>query len=139
MVSGEMLEEARRLKEERDAVVLAHYYVTPDAQDLADYVGDSFYLSRKAATLDCRTIVFAGVRFMAESAKLLSPDKTVLMPEPSADCPMAHMVRRETVDAARARYGGGSHHGDRSHRRPRPLRPRRRRLPWRSRSPMTSS
>ena len=105
MVSGEMLEEARRLKEERDAVVLAHYYVTPDAQDLADYVGDSFYLSRKAATLDCRTIVFAGVRFMAESAKLLSPDKTVLMPEPSADCPMAHMVRRETVDAARARYG----------------------------------
>ena len=97
MVSGEMLEEARRLKEKRGAVVLAHYYVTPDAQDLADYVGDSFYLSRKAATLDCRTIVFAGVRFMAESAKLLSPDKTVLMPEPSADCPMAHMVRRETV------------------------------------------
>ena len=105
MVSGEMLEEARRLKEKRGAVVLAHYYVTPDAQDLADYVGDSFYLSRKAATLDCRTIVFAGVRFMAESAKLLSPDKTVLMPEPSADCPMAHMVRRETVDAARAQYG----------------------------------
>jgi len=77
MVSGEMLREIRRLKEERDAVVLAHYYVTPDAQDLADYVGDSFFLSRKAATLDCTTLVFAGVRFMAESAKLLSPGKTV--------------------------------------------------------------
>ena len=100
-----MLREIRRLKEERDAVVLAHYYVTPDAQDLADYVGDSFFLSRKAATLDCATLVFAGVRFMAESAKLLSPGKTVLMPEPAADCPMAHMVCKETVDGARATYG----------------------------------
>ena len=108
MVSGEMLEEARRLKEKRGAVVLAHYYVTPDAQDLADYVGDSFYLSRKAATLDCRTIVFAGVRFMAESAKLLSPDKTVLMPEPSADCPMAHMVRdRKSVAQGKSVGLGG--------------------------------
>lgn len=105
MVSGEMLREIRRLKEERDAVVLAHYYVTPDAQDLADYVGDSFFLSRKAATLDCTTLVFAGVRFMAESAKLLSPGKTVLMPEPAADCPMAHMVCKETVDGACATYG----------------------------------
>lgn len=79
MVSDEMRAEVERLKREKDAVVLAHYYVTPDAQELADYVGDSFFLSKKAATLDCKTLVFAGVRFMAESAKLLSPKKTVLM------------------------------------------------------------
>ncbi len=100
-----MRAEVERLKREKDAVVLAHYYVTPDAQELADYVGDSFFLSKKAATLDCKTLVFAGVRFMAESAKLLSPKKIVLMPEPSADCPMAHMVQKATVDAARAKYG----------------------------------
>ena len=105
MVSDEMRAQAERLKTERDAVVLAHYYVTPEAQELADHVGDSFALSRLAATLDCSTLVFAGVRFMAESAKLLSPDKRVLMPEPSADCPMAHMMQAATVEAARARYG----------------------------------
>lgn len=105
MVSDEMREEVERLKAEQDAVILAHYYVTPEAQELADYVGDSFFLSKLAATLDCKTLVFAGVRFMAESAKLLSPDKRVLMPEPSADCPMAHMMRRETIDQARATYG----------------------------------
>lgn len=104
-LTQEMLDEAARLKAEKDAVVLAHYYVTPEAQALADHVGDSFALSKLAATLDCKTLVFAGVRFMAESAKLLSPTKTVLMPEPSADCPMAHMVVRATVDAAREKYG----------------------------------
>ncbi len=93
MVSDEMRAEVERLKREQDAVILAHYYVTPDAQDLADYIGDSFFLSKKAATLDCKTLVFAGVHFMAESAKLLSPDKRVLMPEPTADCPMAHMAK----------------------------------------------
>lgn len=105
MVSDEMRAEVERLKAEQDAVILAHYYVTPEAQELADYVGDSFFLSKLAATLDCKTLVFAGVRFMAESAKLLSPNKSVLMPEPSADCPMAHMMRRETIDQARATYG----------------------------------
>lgn len=105
MVSDEMRAEVERLKAEQDAVILAHYYVTPEAQELADYVGDSFFLSKLAATLDCKTLVFAGVRFMAESAKLLSPDKRVLMPEPSADCPMAHMMRRETIDQARATFG----------------------------------
>lgn len=98
-------ERVRQLKEEQDAVILAHYYVQDSAQDLADYIGDSFYLSRLAAGLGCRTLVFAGVRFMAESAKLLSPEKRVLMPEPRADCPMAHMVQKKTVDAARAKYG----------------------------------
>lgn len=105
MLTQELLDEFAELKERRDAVVLAHYYVQPDAQDLADYVGDSYFLARKAASLDCRTLVFAGVEFMAESAKLLSPNKRVLMPEPTADCPMAHMLRKETVDAAREQYG----------------------------------
>lgn len=105
MLSQELLEEFDRLKRLHDAVVLAHYYVQPDAQDLADYVGDSYFLAKKAASLDCKTLVFAGVEFMAESAKLLSPNKRVLMPEPTADCPMAHMLRKQTVDDARAKYG----------------------------------
>ena len=105
MLTDELRAEVARLKAERDAVVLAHYYVPPEVQELADHVGDSFALARQAATLPNRTLVFAGVRFMAESAKLLSPDKVVLMPDPASDCPMAHMVRRETVGAARATYG----------------------------------
>ncbi|MGN0071284.1 MAG: quinolinate synthase NadA [Atopobiaceae bacterium] len=102
---GTLAERIATLKKEQDAVILAHYYVKDSAQDVADYIGDSFYLSKLAAGLDCRTLVFAGVRFMAESAKLLSPEKRVLMPEPKADCPMAHMVVKETVDKARAEYG----------------------------------
>lgn len=105
MQKEDLRAEVARLKAERDAVVLTHYYVPPEVQDLADYVGDSFALARQAATLSCHTLVFAGVRFMAESAKLLSPEKTVLMPDQLADCPMAHMVRYETVKAARDRYG----------------------------------
>ncbi len=105
MVSDELKAQVERLKQEQDAVILAHYYVTPEAQDLADFIGDSFFLSKKAATLDCKTLVFCGVHFMAESAKILSPDKRVLMPEPSADCPMAHMVQKATIDAAREKYG----------------------------------
>lgn len=105
MLTQELLDEFSKLKERYDAVVLAHYYVQPDAQDLADYIGDSYFLARKAATLYCKTLVFAGVEFMAESAKLLSPDKRVLMPEPTADCPMAHMLRKQTVDEAREQYG----------------------------------
>lgn len=105
MLTEGLRAEVARLKAERDAVVLAHYYVEPEVQELADHVGDSFALARLAATLPARTLVFCGVSFMAESAKLLSPEKTVLMPEPAADCPMAHMVRRETVEAARERYG----------------------------------
>lgn len=105
MLTDELRAEVARLKGERDAVILAHYYVPPEVQELADHVGDSFALARLATTLGASTLVFAGVRFMAESAKLLSPEKTVLMPDPTSDCPMAHMVRRETVDAARERYG----------------------------------
>lgn len=93
------------LKAARDAVILAHYYVDPALQELADYVGDSFYLAKLAKTLPQKTIVLAGVEFMGESAKLLNPEKTVLLPEPAADCPMAHMVLRRTVDEARATWG----------------------------------
>ncbi len=105
MLTDAMREEAARLKRENDAVVLAHYYVSDDAQELADYIGDSYYLAQKAATLDCKRLVFAGVEFMAESAKLLSPQKRVFMPEPTADCPMAHMISRATIDEARKKYG----------------------------------
>ncbi len=94
-----------RLKEERDAVILAHYYVQPEVQAVADYIGDSFYLAKLAVDLPAKTIVLAGVEFMGESAKLLNPEKVVLLPEPKADCPMAHMVAKKTVEDARAEYG----------------------------------
>ncbi len=104
MTYEELSAEAARLKAEKDAVVLAHYYVPAETQALADYVGDSFYLARLARTLDCKTIVLAGVSFMAESAKMLNPQRTVLLPDVTADCPMAHMVRKADVDAVRAQY-----------------------------------
>ena len=105
LVPEELARAIDTLKAERDAVILAHYYVSPEVQAVADYVGDSFYLAKLAKSLPQQTIVLCGVEFMGESAKLLNPNKTVLLPEPGADCPMAHMVKRETVDAARAQYG----------------------------------
>ena len=83
-------DEINRLKKEKNAVILAHYYVNPEVQDIADYIGDSFYLSKVAVELTEQTIVFCGVSFMGESAKVLNPGKTVLMPDASADCAMAH-------------------------------------------------
>lgn len=97
-------EEIKQLKQEKDAVLLAHYYVNEEVQEIADYVGDSFYLSKIASSLNNRTLVFCGVSFMGESGKLLSPEKTVLMPDASADCPMAHMVSKEEIDEARKQY-----------------------------------
>lgn len=91
-----------QLKQELNAVILAHYYVPAETQALADYVGDSFYLARLARSLDCETIVLCGVSFMAESVKLLNPARRVLNPEPRADCPMAHMVRKADVERVRA-------------------------------------
>lgn len=104
MTYAELSQEVARLKAEKDAVILAHYYVPAETQALADYVGDSFYLARLARTLDCKTIVLCGVSFMAESAKMLNPERTVLLPDVTADCPMAHMVRKADVDAVRAQY-----------------------------------
>ena len=97
-------EEIAKLKAEKGAVILAHYYVEPAVQEVADYIGDSFYLSKLAQGLPNPTIIYCGVHFMGESGKLLSPDKQVLMPEPHADCPMAHMVRKEDVERYRQEY-----------------------------------
>ncbi len=97
-------EEIKQLKKEKNAVILAHYYVTPEVQDIADYIGDSFYLSKIAVGLEEQTIVYCGVSFMGESAKVLNPEKTVLMPDAEADCPMAHMADRETIERMRETY-----------------------------------
>ncbi|MGB8179268.1 MAG: quinolinate synthase NadA [Acidimicrobiales bacterium] len=91
--------EVRRLAGERDAVILAHNYQRPEIQDVADHVGDSLALSRIAAASDASTIVFAGVYFMAETAKILAPDRTVLIPEPAAGCSLADSI---TADQLRA-------------------------------------
>ncbi len=98
--------EIRKLKKERNAVVLAHNYQLEEVQQVADYVGDSFYLSKIAAGVEHEVIVFCGVRFMAETAKILSPQKTVLLPESGAGCPLADMVTAEGIREMKARYPG---------------------------------
>ncbi|MDD1655768.1 MAG: quinolinate synthase NadA [Methanomicrobiales archaeon] len=105
---GEMVERIQALKEERDAVILAHNYQVPAVQDLADLVGDSLELARAAATRDCPVIVFCGVDFMAETAAILSPAKTVLLPASDACCPMAQMVTAGEVEVLRDRYPGAA-------------------------------
>ena len=97
-------EEIEQLKKERNAVILAHYYVRPEVQEIADYIGDSFYLSKIAAGLKEQVIIFCGVSFMGESAKILNPEKTVLMPDASADCAMAHMADVQTIERVRKEY-----------------------------------
>ncbi|MBN2503808.1 MAG: quinolinate synthase NadA [Bacilli bacterium] len=93
-----LTEKIKALKIEKDAVILAHYYQTGDVQDIADYVGDSLELSRIAAATDKKMIVFCGVNFMAETAKILSPDKKVLLPVEKAGCPMAMMINKKRLE-----------------------------------------
>ena len=94
----------QQLKKEKDAVVLAHYYVPNEVQEIADYIGDSYYLSQLATQVKEKTVVLCGVSFMGESAKLLNPQKTVLMPDDQADCPMAHMCSVEKIEEIRRQY-----------------------------------
>lgn len=102
----QLADEVRDLARQRDAVILAHNYQRPEVQDIADFTGDSLGLSRQAAATSASTIVFAGVHFMAETAKILSPDKTVLMPEPRAGCPMADMMSADDLASWKAENPG---------------------------------
>lgn len=99
-----MKEQIAKLKKEKNAVILAHYYVDDAVQQIADYVGDSYYLAELATKVEADTIIFCGVSFMGESAKLLNPGKRVLMADDSADCPMAHMVDLERIAEIRDGY-----------------------------------
>jgi quinolinate synthase len=101
-------EEIRRLAAERDAVILAHNYQSPEIQDVADHVGDSLALSRLAAASTAGTIVFAGVYFMAETAKILAPDRTVLIPDPRAGCSLADSITAEQVRTWKAEHPGAA-------------------------------
>ena len=94
----------RERKKQKNAIILAHYYAPAEVQRIADYVGDSFYLAKIAKSSTADVIVFCGVAFMGESAKILNPNKKVLMPDVSADCPMAHMVAEGRIKELREKY-----------------------------------
>ncbi len=101
---NDIIKDIERLKKEKNAVILAHYYVAEEVQAIADYIGDSYYLAKLAKNTDADIIVFCGVSFMGESAKILNPEKTVLMPDLLADCPMAHMADVEKIEEMRVKY-----------------------------------
>jgi quinolinate synthase len=92
------ISEIKRMKEEKNAIILSHYYQTGDIQDIADFVGDSLALSQKAASNNAKIILFAGVKFMAETAKILSPEKKVLLPDLMAGCSLADSCKKEDFE-----------------------------------------
>lgn len=100
----QIMDDIRLLKKQKNAVILAHLYQRPEIQDVADYVGDSLGLAQQAAKTDADVIVFAGVHFMAESAKILSPDKIVLLPEIEAGCPLANMITADKLREKKKEY-----------------------------------
>lgn len=93
-----------QLKKEKNAIIMAHYYAPSEVQEIADYVGDSYYLAKTAKSTDADIVVFCGVAFMGESVKILNPSKKVLMPDMSADCPMAHMADIQKIEELRKEY-----------------------------------
>ena len=99
-----MRERIEQLKKEKDIVILAHYYVDGEVQEIADLVGDSYFLAKKATEVSQHMILFSGVSFMGESAKILNPGKRVIMADEFADCPMAHMVDIAKIQQVREQY-----------------------------------
>jgi len=102
--SSSIIERIQELKEKKNAIILAHNYQSGEVQDIADYLGDSLELSQKAAKSNADVIVFCGVRFMAETASILCPKKTVLVPESDAKCPMANMITAESLRTLKQKW-----------------------------------
>ena len=97
MNKKEIVKEINKLRKEKNVIILAHYYVAPEIQDIADYIGDSLGLSQMAASTDAQTILFCGVKFMAETASIISPSKTVLIPDITAGCSLAESIEPNNI------------------------------------------